>query len=157
MDAGGYVVGTYVTYLVVSIGLTVWVARTLARHGQLFLVDVFGGDTELATAVNRLLVVGFYLLNVGYVTLALKIGYDVSDARTSVEALSAKVGAAALVLGAVHFANLIVLTALRRHAVAPPRPAPQAPWGPGQPAYAGQVPAPFAPAPAAATGGAAPR
>jgi len=143
MDVGGYVVGTYVTYLAVSLALTVWVARTLQRHGQLFLVDVFGGSVELATAVNRLLVVGFYLVNVGYVTLAIKVGAPVFDTRTSLEALSTKVGAAALVLGAMHFANLIVLTALRRRSLAPARPTPAAPmpWGPWGPAPAPLVPA----------------
>jgi hypothetical protein len=54
---------TYVAYLVISVGLTVWVARTLLSNGRAFLVDVFEGDGGLADSVNRLLVVGFYLIN----------------------------------------------------------------------------------------------
>ena len=68
------IVPTYVAYLLISVGLTVWVARTLHKNGRIFLVDSFLGNEPLADSVNHLLVVGFYLINIGYVTLALKYG-----------------------------------------------------------------------------------
>jgi len=108
------IVTTYLIYLLLAGLLTVYVGRTLGRNGQLFLVDVFSGDEAIATAVNRLLVVGFYLLNLGFVTLALKAHGPIADAQQSVETLSTKLGAVALVLGAVHFANLYVFSRLRR-------------------------------------------
>lgn len=116
MNTLGY---TYLIYLVISIGLTVWVGRALHRGGRVFLVDVFKGNAELADSVNRLLLVGFYLVNLGYVVLALKIGYRVTGAQQAIEALSSKVGLVLLVLGAMHFANLYVFARLRRRATAP--------------------------------------
>ncbi|MEU2592181.1 hypothetical protein ABZ630_15400, partial [Streptomyces albidoflavus] len=62
---------SYAVYLVVSIALTIWVARTLSRNGRLFIADVLHGDERLADAVNHLLVVGFYLVNLGFVALYL--------------------------------------------------------------------------------------
>ena len=59
---------TYLLYLAVTVPLTVWVGRALRRHGEVFLLDVFAGDTRLAHAVNQLLVIGFYLLNFGYLS-----------------------------------------------------------------------------------------
>ena len=118
-----FLVVTYFLYLAISIALTVWVARTLFRNGRVFLVDVFHGDTSLADSVNHLLVVGFYLINLGYVTLALKMGYDVTSARGSNEALSQKVGWVLLVLGGMHFFNLYVFSRIRRRSfldIAPP-------------------------------------
>lgn len=56
------VVFSYLAYLLISIGVTVWVARTLHRHGRIFLVDSFLGNEPLADSVNQLLVVGFYLM-----------------------------------------------------------------------------------------------
>ena len=78
------IVITYLTYLALSIGLTVWVAQTLHKNGRVFLVDVFHGNEALADSVNHLLVVGFYLINLGYVTLALRIGTRVEDARAGI-------------------------------------------------------------------------
>jgi hypothetical protein len=118
-----FVVVTYCLYLAVSICLTIWVARTLHRNGRLFLVDVFHGNEPLADSVNHLLVVGFYLVNLGYVALALKLGYDVTDTRGSIEALSQKIGCVLLVLGGMHFLNLYVFSRIRNRAVleiAPP-------------------------------------
>lgn len=122
-----FVVVTYCLYLAVSICLTVWVARTLHRNGRLFLVDVFHGNESLADSVNHLLVVGFYLINLGYVTLALKLGYDVTSTRASIEALSQKVGYVLLVLGLMHFFNLYVFSRIRRRAVLETAPPPVQP------------------------------
>src|SRR5213079_998294 len=102
------VVASYVFYVSISVGLTIWVARTLHKNGRVFLVDVFHGNEALADSVNHLLVVGFYLINFGYVSLALKLGYAITSAEQSIEALSVKIGMVLLVLGAMHFFNLFI-------------------------------------------------
>lgn len=112
-----FVVSAYVGYLVLSIGLTAWVARTLSKNGRVFLVDSFLGNTELADSVNQLLVVGFYLINIGYVTLALKYGDKPVDLPTAIETLSTKVGLVLLVLGGMHFFNLYLFSKMRRRAI----------------------------------------
>jgi hypothetical protein len=110
------IVITYLTYLGISIALTVWVAHTLHKNGRVFLVDVFHGNEELADSVNHLLVVGFYLINLGYVSLALKVGYRLETAQEGIEALSSKVGMVLVVLGLMHFFNLFVFSRIRRRA-----------------------------------------
>ena len=109
-------VGTYLAYLAISVALTVWVARTLHKNGRIFLVDSFLGNAALADSVNSLLVVGFYLVNIGFVALALKHGDHASDFETALEILSSKVGLVLVVLGAMHFLNLYVFARLRRRA-----------------------------------------
>jgi hypothetical protein len=104
----------YAVYLAVSIGLTVWVARTLSSNGKIFLADVLHGDDRLADAVNHLLVVGFYLVNLGFVALYLKSADTVEDAREVFEQLSVKLGVVLLVLGAMHLGNVYVLNKIRR-------------------------------------------
>src|SRR5882672_3445564 len=107
-------VWTYTAYLTISISLTIWVARTLHKNGRIFLVDSFLGNEGLADSVNHLLVVGFYLVNIGYVTLALKEVARPTSASSSLEMLSSKVGLVLLVLGAMHFFNLYVFSRMRR-------------------------------------------
>jgi len=123
------VVASYVFYLAISIALTVWVARTLHKNGRVFLVDVFHGNEPLADSVNHLLVVGFYLINLGYVSLALKLGYDVKNAQEGIEALSSKVGMVLVVLGAMHFFNLFIFSRMRRRATIVDAPPPVMPDG----------------------------
>ena len=128
-------VGTYLVYLAISIALTVWVARTLHRNGRIFLVDSFLGNEPLADSVNHLLVVGFYLVNVGFVSLALKYGDKATDAQTALEILSSKVGLVLLVLGAMHFFNLFVFARLRRRALLHKQPPPVPPQSHLKPAW----------------------
>jgi hypothetical protein len=108
---------TYLIYLTLSIALTVWVARTLHRNGRLFLVDCFHGNDALADSVNHLLVVGFYLLNFGFVSYYLRLGVTVANAAEVFEILSVKMGVVSLLLGAVHFVNIYLFHRLRRNAL----------------------------------------
>ena len=110
-------VATYLVYLAISIAVTVWVARTLHKNGRVFLVDCFHGNTELADSVNHLLVVGFYLINVGFVALALRFGVLAGSLKEALESLSTKVGLVLLVLGFMHFFNLAVFNACRKRAL----------------------------------------
>ena len=108
---------TYLAYLLLSVGLTVWVGRTLHSNGRVFLLDIFSGNDALAASVNHLLVVGFYLVNFGFVALALKTSLDVETARRGLELVASKVGRVLLVLGAMHFLNLYVFSRIRRRTV----------------------------------------
>ncbi len=112
------IVVTYFIYLVISVGLTVWVGRALHQRGAIFLVDAFRGNTQLAASINHLLVVGFYLMNIGFVSLALKSDLAVGDWRSVIEMLSAKLGWVLLTLGAMHFLNLLVFSQIRRRGIA---------------------------------------
>jgi hypothetical protein len=136
----------YIVYLLISVALTVWVARTLSRNGRIFLADVLHGNEKLAEAVNHLLVVGFYLVNFGFVALYLSQDEAVADARSLFEALSVKLGVVLLVLGVMHLGNVYVLNKIRRRGMmereqVPPVPpqgwTPQAgrggPWAPPAP------------------------
>ena len=128
----------YLLYLAVSVGLTVWVATTLSRNGLVFLADVFA-DERLARAVNQLLVMGFYLLNLGYVTFAMRSGARVENTSEALETLSTKIGLVLLVLGILHFCNVFFLGRYRRgrlrqqHGVPPLPPAGRLPMHPPVP------------------------
>ena len=106
---------TYLVYLSLCTGITVWVARTLGSHAPTFLSDPRDERRELTLAVTRLLIVGFYLVNLGVISLALKYGGTASDVTSAMELLSTKVGAILVILGLVHFIVLAKLSAMRRH------------------------------------------
>src|SRR5687768_2935248 len=96
----------YVLYLLIAVAFTVWVARTLSSNGEVFLIECFGHDEVLAKSTNHLLVVGFYLMNLGFIMLALQFGEPPTTVPDAVVFLSSKVGLAVVVLGAMHFFNM---------------------------------------------------
>ena len=111
-----YFILTYAVYLIASILLTVWVAKVLFKNGRIFLVDIFHGNADLADSVNKLLLVGFYLVNIGYMSLVLKETDNIRNTQEVIEVLSYKIGCIILILGAMHFLNLIVFFKLRSRA-----------------------------------------
>lgn len=96
----------YALYLAITIGITIWVARTLSKNGEVFLIQCFGHDSQLARSTNHLLVVGFYLVNIGFITLTLSLGAEPHTVPDAIRFLSGKVGLAVIVLGAMHFFNM---------------------------------------------------
>jgi hypothetical protein len=107
---------TYGLYLALAVAMTIWVAKTLHKSGRIFLVECFHGNEELADSVNHLLVVGFYLINIGFVSLYLKTTETVTGAQGVFETLSGKMGVVLLMLGGMHFFNLLLFTKLRKRA-----------------------------------------
>jgi len=114
-----YIVWSYVAYLVISLAVTIWVAQTLHKNGRVFLIEAFHSKTELADSVNHLLLVGFYLINIGYVTLTLRTGVNLANLRESIELLSDKIGMVLVVLGIMHFSNLYIFSRMRKRAQQP--------------------------------------
>lgn len=110
-------IATYAVYLVIAIPLTVWVATTLHRHGRLFLIEAFQGKTEVADAVNMLLVVGFYLINLGFIALFLRFGDKPQTAVEALEYIATKIGIVLLVLGCMHFFNVFNFAKMRGKAL----------------------------------------
>ena len=104
----------YALYLLISLGITVWVARTLSRNGKVFLVQCFGQNDELADSTNHLLVVGFYLVNIGFITLTLSLGNEPATIPDAIRFLSGKVGLAVIVLGGMHFFNMSAIARFGR-------------------------------------------
>src|SRR5262245_55567637 len=112
-----FVVSTYAIYLATSTAVTVWVARTLYRSGRTFLVDAFHGNGALADSVNHLLVVGFYLINLGWIVMTLRTRMYLGTVREAMELLSDKVGTVLFVLGIMHLFNVFLFNRFRRRAI----------------------------------------
>lgn len=109
----------YLIYLAVTLVLTVWVGRTLFKNGRVFLIDIFHGDEALADAVDKLLLVGFYLVNFGYAVYSMNIFSSIENYRELMEELSYKIGTIILILGAMHFFNLFIFFKLRKKHLRP--------------------------------------
>lgn len=129
----------YALYALISLGLTIQLARLLSKSGKVYLDDVFRDQPDLSEAVNRLLVVGFYLVNFGYACLLLEGGTAV-DVRSAIEVLASKLGWLLMSLAAMHFLNMFVFHRMRRKAQRA-RELPMPPSG-----VLGRAPAPPAPA-----------
>lgn len=103
----------YLLYLAVSTGICLWAGHVLFKNGRVFLEDIFHGQKALAEAVDNMLLVGYYLLNIGYAVYSMMITSQLENYRQMMEVLSRKLGFILLLLGVMHFLNMWVLYKLR--------------------------------------------
>jgi site-specific recombinase len=109
-----YIVWSYSAYLIISLAITIWVARTLHKNGRLFLIEAFHSNSELADSVSRLLLVGFYLVNIGSVACNVRFSEQPGFRGELVWALVYKVGSLLLISGLLYFPSLYLLSKMRK-------------------------------------------
>jgi len=114
------VVQTYLIYLAICVPVVLLVGWTLHRNGRVFLVEIFEGKEALADSINHLLIVGFYLAGIGFVTTVMRLGTQPDDTAEMIEALSTKIGPVLLVLGGAHVLNLVLLSVARKKVLLDP-------------------------------------
>jgi len=107
-------VWAHMIYLAVSAAITVWVGRTLQKHGKVFATNGRLKEGELIDSFTRLLEVGFYLLNFGVINIALQSGGTAGDPQSLIELLSMKIGVVLLALGGVHLVMTMVFNSVRK-------------------------------------------
>lgn len=110
---------TYLSYVAIGVALTIWVARTLRIHGHVFLERGCKGNVELAESLSHLFSVGFYLMHVGFLLLALQLGGHATTLVSAIELLSTKIGLVLVVLAISHFAHVALYSRIHGK----PRPA----------------------------------
>lgn len=107
-----YTTTAYSIYIVLSIFITVFVSRTLSKNGEVYLVDAFA-NPALAKSVNHMLVVGSYLLNLGFVLLRMQTSRGIENVEQIIIYLSSSIGFVLFALGCAHFFNMFVIHRFR--------------------------------------------
>jgi len=107
----------YIVYISFSVFITVYVSRTLSKNGLPFLVEGFKGNVELAESTNHLLVVGFYLVNLGFVLLRMQTNVFVDNLEQLIIYQASGLGVVLLVLGFAHFFNMYVIHRISRSSI----------------------------------------
>ena len=105
METSKILIG-YAIYLPVVLLLTYYVSKTLFRNSKVFMLDIFKGREEIATATNKLFETGFYLLNLGFALRILEMSLNKNTYQSLIEELSYKIGGFSIYLGVMLFLNL---------------------------------------------------
>ena len=109
-----YNTANFLVYIIISVFITVYVSRTLSKNGLGFLIAGFRGNKELATSTNHLLVVGFYLVNLGFVLLRMQTNVMIDTVEQLIIYQASGIGLVLLVLGLAHFFNMYVIHRISR-------------------------------------------
>lgn len=98
----------FILYLGITGFITVYVGQVLFKNGRHFIFKMLG-DEMLTDSVNRILLAGYYLVNLGYVSIMLTMREPSQTLADLVASLSTAVGRIVLTLGAMHYFNIAAI------------------------------------------------
>ena len=106
---------TYIVYALLAIATIHVMGQILYRTGKIFLAEVFIGDTNLyLDPINKLLLVGFHLVNSGMILLSITTSDTIETLGESIGFITTKLGAVYLILGGMHVFNLITFRIIKQ-------------------------------------------
>ncbi|WP_315824258.1 hypothetical protein [Paraflavitalea speifideaquila] len=99
----------YIIYLVITYIITVRVGFLFYRNGRVFILGLLHNDVQLTDFINRLLLTGYYLLNLGYAALMLRSWETINTWTALLVSIVAMTGKIMLTLAVMHFCNMAVI------------------------------------------------
>lgn len=103
-----YQILAYILYLSISSFITFYVGWRCYVHGIIWLKAIFD-DEQISSSVNRMLLLGYYLVNIGYISWSVSTWQRIYDPIGMIHALSFKVGGITLILGLLHYLNIATI------------------------------------------------
>jgi len=102
----------YIIYLLFTATVILAVGHYLYRSGAVLVSKAFLSDPGLGLTINKLLLVGYYLLNIGGAILLVSIWPDLENITQFMSSLFYFIARLLLVLGAMHYINVFTIQIL---------------------------------------------
>ena len=100
----------YIIYLLITYLITVKVGKVLFKNGRIFILSILKDDEELTDFINKILLVGYYLMNLGYATIMLRFWKTIYNSAELVASVSIMTGRIVLSLAVMHYINMYAIT-----------------------------------------------
>jgi hypothetical protein len=104
MNLAAYIIYLFITYLI-----TVRVGGIFYKNGRSYILTILKGDERLTDSINKILLAGYYLLNLGYATIMLSFWKTITTYAAIVASVSTMTGRIVLTLAIIHFINMYAI------------------------------------------------
>ncbi len=100
----------YIAFGIIMYFVIFHLGRTFHKHGRIYMIDLFKKDEEhLVDSINNLLLLGYYLLNLGYATWSIIEWPQIQNLGGVFELVGRQSGIMIIMLGVIHYFNMFVL------------------------------------------------
>lgn len=111
-----YNIITYSVYLSISIFITVFVGYKCYKTGEIYLFYIIK-DTQTCSAINIILLVSYYLVNIGYIAFTISDGEIINSLLQTIEILISKISIILIILSILHYFNLLTIYKFRKQLI----------------------------------------
>lgn len=110
-----YNILAYLIFGTITIYIILWVGKLFHRNGRIFILTLFAQRKDITDTTNNLLLVGYYLFNIGYAILQFSTWREISDWSSLISSISVKTGLLVLLLAGLHFNNMFIIYLLSKN------------------------------------------
>ncbi len=100
---------SYLLFFPAMLAIAVYVAQVCHRHGRIWMLRIFHDDAAFVDAVNNILLVGCYVVNLGYIALCVAHWEPIAGVDEMIGALRTRIATILFTLAALHYQNIAVL------------------------------------------------
>ena len=101
---------SYFIFLMIVIYIIVLVGRVCYRNGNTYVLELLQGHEDLCIRINKILLTGYYLVNIGYAVTTLASWETVTSVHQLIESIAIKTALIVGLLSLLHYLNIFILT-----------------------------------------------
>jgi hypothetical protein len=100
----------YLIYLSLTSVIIIKVGKLCYDNGNIFVSQLIPNHEELCHQINKMLLMGYYLMNLGYCAMTIISWEKIQSINQLIEIIATKSAIIILTIGIMHYINIILLT-----------------------------------------------
>jgi hypothetical protein len=100
----------YLIYLSLTSVIIIKVGKLCYDNGNIFVSQLIPNHEALCLQTNKMLLIGYYLLNLGYCAITIISWEKIQTSNQLIEIIATKSAIIILTIGFMHYINIILLT-----------------------------------------------
>ena len=99
----------YIVYIIITWLITVKVGHLFYKNGRYYILGILKGDEVFTDFINKILLLCYYLTNLGYAAVMLRLWKTISSFTELVASVSSMTGRIVLSLAIIHYVNMYAI------------------------------------------------
>ena len=100
----------YLIYFSITFIIIMKVGRICYNNGNIFVSQLIPNHEDLCLKINQILLVGYYLLNIGYCAMTIISWNKIETITQLIEVITSKSAYIIITIAVMHYINIILLT-----------------------------------------------
>ncbi|RZJ49400.1 MAG: hypothetical protein EOO44_18350 [Flavobacterium sp.] len=100
----------YFIYLSITILIILKVGKICYRNGNIYVAELIPNHADICQQINQVLLLAYYLLNIGYCAMTLISWEKISSSTQLIEVIGVKTAIIVFIISILHYFNIFILT-----------------------------------------------
>ncbi len=104
-----YNVTAYIIYLIITFFVIVFVGKLFYKNGRVFILALMRDDAPATDQLNNILLVAYYLFNIGYAFVKLHLWQKIENLAMLVASIANNISLLIFILASTHYINMMLI------------------------------------------------